>query len=195
MLTKDILSNGAGTKFRVIARTYRPGRNEGLSQWKPDMTSEVTLVSTDKYTPVTGAALDIDHSAFTVTTERTFGFKVFDGERYWVAKPAAFLALASEYDAYWEERLKDLAAKAEVQRQQESIRKRALAAHATDKEVATETVRDSILAILGQRALEQSNVWIGLDGDWNSDATEYRVKVSGTVQLQVADFLRLLERV
>lgn len=214
MQTKDIIQHPLATEWAII-RPWDGNRSrteDSIETTEYRRVVKAQLVNTKRYKRTTNYASDPLSFAEVSSNEKTYGFLVAftnnNGETlHAVANPQNFIALWSEYYAYWQpelERRKVAQAEQEARRLIEIAKQEKRDALRTERRANAKVIADrmaqsineSIIALLGAQASYRAHISTDVDGDWVNVETEYedyRITSSGTVRLELKDFQRLLE--
>lgn len=214
MQTKDIISHPLATEWAVI-RPWDGNRSraeDSIETTEYRRTVKVQLVNTKRYKRNTNYASD--HLSFQEVSanEKTYGFLVSftnkNGETlYAVTNPQNFIALWSEYNAYWQPELArrkaleaELEAKRLIELEKTERRDKLRNERRQNERVITErlaqSITESIATLLGSASASRSYISTDVDGEWvniDTQYEDYRITTSGTVRLELKDFQRLLE--
>ena len=203
MRSSDILKHAVGTKFAVV-RINGYARQEEVrnKRVRRQHTETVTLVSHDYYELNDYLHREADTSRFSRAQAGERGGKGFlamsaEGT-YQVVKPSRFLDTAEQMESIWNQ------AEEEDRKRQEHADKLRSARDGVVEHIrelnATKqkSLAQSIQELLGVEAVGRSSIYLSVDGKWQdeeSDNPRYEAWSTGTVQLSVGDFQRLLEKV
>jgi hypothetical protein len=216
MLTSEILKISPQVEMAVIPENvHKRKKTEQLKDLTSDKVRFGKRVNNNHYAPRNkyNNITSLEKDDFFVTESKSFGF-LYEIERgdgtvfYASIKPSQIVATRAEYDAYWIPEIERRKVEAELRKAEEvrqaEIRERRYAVEKERKEQheaealgLAESVRESILALLGQRAYDKALVRNNITGSWVSVDTEYetyRVEQLGTVTIEIRDFQRLLEK-
>lgn len=219
MQSKEILDAGQNVEWAVINPSQQnKGRNESdYMSVEPNRVLFGKRVSGLHYhlRNITGGTWSNDKNAFNTTNERTFGFMVElpakenELPRYIVVKPTNFIETKSLYNAYWEPKIAERKLAEEERRRLYEIRqanedrrgtilRQAKEAKNVERFRLEESVKQSIMAVLGASAVEKAYVDTDVDYRWlNQDTPEEELilNTTGYVRLDIRQFLRLIEKV
>lgn len=215
MLAKEVNAIPVGTEVVVISPSQK-GRSKyetEVSDVRPERTERVTLVDTSKKYLNTqtgwGAYWLRSESALTESNERTAGYKMAkvdtNGELvYAMVKPTNIIAIASDYDAVWKDKLvaeeearrlaqiaRDNYAKEQARRKE--IENKVYAQIEDERLAKRDSINKTIEKLLGTNARFRSTVAVDSDGTWSEDGTAFNALVTGYVRMQLLDVERLLE--
>lgn len=195
MQSSQILKQRLTTEWAVTdPHRHVPKSSRVVGILNRSQARKATLVST-KYYYKSGRVVD-DRSYFQLapTSERSKGFLVTDGNVYWVAPAIDFVSKWAEAEKPWLEA--EAAAKA-LQEAQEKRYERTREAQRYAQQKAQQRAdgaRDSIKAVLGEKALNDAHVNTSYEVDYDEQKDVVRPRVYGSVMVTLADWERLMEK-
>lgn len=220
MQSKEILAVPQSVEWAVINPSQQnKGRNESdYTSVEPNRVLFGKRVSGLHYNLRTknNGTWSFDKNDFETTNDRSFGFMVelparSDQEtpRYIIVKPTNFIERKDTYNDYWQPVLTQRAIAEEERRRLREIRqaneerRKAIyderrSAKRVEMARLEESVKQSIGVLLGAKAESKTYVDTDINASWlNADTPEeeLQMSVSGTVRIDIKDFLRLIEKV
>lgn len=220
MQSKEILAVPQSAEWAVINPSQQnKSRGEGdFTSVEPSRVLFGKRVSGLHYKLNTehGTTWSFDKNDFKTTDNRSFGFMVElparndqEQPRYIVVKPTNFIELAGTYNAHWhtivQRRVDEEAERRRLREIREANEQRRSAIYAerrsakrVEVERLEESVKQSISVLLGAKAEQRAYIDTDINATWTAPDTpeeELNLSVSGTVRIDIKDFLRLIEKV
>lgn len=155
----------------------------------------VTLVDTQRYAQNPYARDYFDDPSFTITTERTFGFKVFNGAQYRIVSSNDFIAEVSELTQGWAEQEARQKAEDDIRQQ----RRLAIEVSNAEQNKRIGLLQGNISQVLnsvdpGLAGRTQLNVRADYDQEFDTATSKYNIKgkVTGALEIKIEDVMILM---